>query len=110
MVKHAVRYMWFSALAFAAGCSPAHSDSISAVTIEVTCGSTADCPSGFECNADIEHGPPTALCESQDPSATCPSGYETKVMYGQIFCKPPAPVAAGARAGRTSAHRHTAGL
>lgn len=110
MVKHAVRSLLLSALTFAAGCSPAHSDSISAVTIEVTCGSTADCPSGFECTADIEHGPPTALCESQDPAATCPAGYETKVMYGQIFCKPPAPVATGARAGRTDVHRQHAGL
>jgi hypothetical protein len=94
MVKHAVRSLLLSALAFAAGCSLGHSDAISAVTIEVTCGSTAECPSGFECTADIEHGPPTALCESQDPAATCPAGYETKVLYGQMFCKPPASVAA----------------
>jgi hypothetical protein len=102
MVKHAVRSILLSVLAFAAGCSPGRSDSISAVTIEVTCGSTADCPGGFECTEDIEHGPPTALCESQDPAATCPAGYETKVLYGQMFCKPPASIAG---AGRTSVRR-----
>jgi hypothetical protein len=32
-----------------------HSDSIAAGTIEVTCGFTADCWSGVECIADIEH-------------------------------------------------------
>jgi len=54
--------------------------------------------------------PPTALCESRDPEATCPAGYDTKVLYGQIFCKPPAPVAAGAPAGRSDTRRQTAGL
>lgn len=92
MVKQAVRYMWLAALALAA-CGPERSDSFAAVTIEVTCGSSADCPGGFECNADIEHGPPTALCESADPTASCPAGYEIKIRYGQIFCKPPAPLA-----------------
>jgi hypothetical protein len=97
MVQHAVRSILLSALAFAAGCSLGRSESISAVTIEATCGSTADCPSGFECTADIEHGPPTALCESQDPAAACPAGYETKVLYSQIFCKPPAPIVGASR-------------
>ena len=96
MVKHAVRYMLLSALALAAGCGPERNDSIATVTIEARCNSTAECPSGFECTADIEHGPPTALCESQDPGATCPAGYETKILYGQMFCKPPASVAGGA--------------
>lgn len=101
MQKHAVRSLWLLTLVFAVGCSLGRSDSISAVTIEATCGSTADCPSGFECTTDLEHGPPTALCESQDPATTCPAGYETKALYGQVFCKPPAPIAAGAPVGRT---------
>jgi hypothetical protein len=109
MLKQAVRYMLLSALALAAGCGPEQNDSIATVTIEAACGSTADCPSGFECTADIEHGPPTALCESRDPEATCPVGYETKVLYGQVFCKTPAPIATGARAGRADT-RHRAGL
>jgi hypothetical protein len=61
--------------------------------------------------ADVEHGPPTALCESRDPEAACPAGYDTKVLYGQIFCRPPAPVAAGAQAARSDTRRRqTAGL
>ena len=110
MVKQAVRYMLLSALALAAGCGPDRNDSIATVTIEATCNSTAECPSGFECTADVEHGPPTALCESRDPEATCPAGYDTKVLYGQMFCKPPAPVASGARASRVDTHPRHAGL
>lgn len=113
MVKQAARYMLLSALALAAGCGPERSDSIAAVTIEVTCDSSADCPSGFECAADVDHGPPTALCESADPAATCPAGYETKSLYGQVFCKPPASNAThGSRAGRTAdaVHHRRAGL
>ena len=111
MVKQAVRNMLLSALALAAGCGPDRNDSIATVTIETTCGSTADCPGGFECTEDVEHGPPTALCESRDAEATCPAGYETKVLYGQIFCRLPAPVAAGGTPGsRSDAYRHHAGL
>ena len=108
MVKPAVRYMLLSALALAAACGPDR-DSIATVTIEATCTSTAECPSGFECMADVEHGPPTALCESRDPEATCPVGYSTKVLYGQVFCRPPGPVASGAWP-RIDAQRKTAGL
>ena len=115
MVKQAV--LLLSALAFATACDSGRSGTIAAVTIEVPCGSSAECPTGFECTADIEHGPPTALCESTDPTASCPAGYEIKALYGQIFCRPPAPIAAqgaaqGARAGRAgdAAHRRHAGL
>jgi hypothetical protein len=101
MVKQAVRYMWLLALALAA-CGPEHSDSIAAVTIVGTCNSTADCPSGFECNPDDEHGPPTALCESADPEASCPAGFETKVRYGQTLCKPPLDTRAGRTADATA--------
>jgi hypothetical protein len=113
MVKHAVRYMLLSALAVAAGCSSQRSGSIAAVTIEATCGSSADCPSGFECTADVEHGPPTALCESADAEATCPAGYEIKERFGQVFCKPPEPITThGSRASRSAdaVHRRRADL
>jgi hypothetical protein len=111
MVKQAV--LLLSALIFAAACGAERSGTITAVTIEATCSSTAECPAGFECTADIEHGPPTALCESADPDARCPAGYETKALYGQIFCRPPAPIAAqGARAGQPgeATHSRHAGL
>lgn len=111
MVKQAIRYMLLSALALGAGCGPEHNDSIATVTIEATCGTTADCPTGFECTADIEHGPPTALCESREPDAACPAGYETKVLYGQMFCKLPGTVAAhGVRDDLADTRHQTAGL
>jgi hypothetical protein len=79
------------ALVGATGCEPGRGSTIAAVTIEARCGSSADCPRGFECTLDEEHGPPTALCESVDPDASCPAGYDTKVVYGQTFCKLPGP-------------------
>jgi Cys-rich repeat protein len=58
------------------------------MTIDIRCGSNADCPSGFTCEADVEHGPPTTMCESFDVSVSCPEDYETQIGYGQTFCKP----------------------
>jgi hypothetical protein len=63
-------------------------DDTARVTIDMRCGSTADCPTGFVCEADVEHGPPTTMCESFDAQLSCPSGYETQIGYGQTFCKP----------------------
>ena len=95
MVKQAVRRCLFlSGLAFATACGPDGSDHTASVTIDVRCGSSADCPTGFVCTSEVEHGPPTTLCESSDPALTCPAGYETKVMYGQTFCKPPRSITA----------------
>jgi hypothetical protein len=49
------------------------------------------------------------LCESTDPSATCPEGFDTKVMYGQTFCRPPSPIMVSSpRSG--PGHRRSAGL
>jgi hypothetical protein len=72
-----------------AACGLSRSDPVPTVTIEQQCWSSVDCPTDFQCRQDSEHGPPVRLCESTDPSATCPDGYETKVMYGQTFCRPP---------------------
>ena len=76
------------ALAFASGCAPAHDDNADRMTIDVRCSSNADCPAGFTCEADVEHGPPTTMCESFDAGVSCPAEYETHVGYGQTFCKP----------------------
>lgn len=95
----------------ATGCTLDRSEaSVSNVTIDMRCASTADCPSGFACNADVEHGPPTTMCESSDPAATCPAGFDIKVIYGQTVCKPRAPATApGARASHapTAGHHHS---
>jgi len=66
----------------------AERDTTARVTIDVRCGSNADCPAGFACEAEAEHGPPTTMCESTDAEVSCPAGYETKIGYGQTFCRP----------------------
>ena len=76
------------ALAVIGACSSDRDDNTARVTIDMRCGSNADCPTGFVCEADVEHGPPTTMCESFDAQLSCPSGYETQVGYGQTFCKP----------------------
>jgi Cys-rich repeat protein len=76
------------ALAVVSACSSERDDNTARVTIDMRCGSNADCPTGFVCEADVEHGPPTTMCESFDVQLSCPSGYETQIGYGQTFCKP----------------------
>jgi hypothetical protein len=68
-------------------CDADRDDNTARVTIDVRCGSNADCPTGFSCDVDAEHGAPTSMCQSIDPEASCPRGYETHVGYGQTFCK-----------------------
>jgi hypothetical protein len=88
------RSLVLSALVFAAACAGERDDHPARVTIDMRCDSTADCPSGFSCASEDDHGPPTTMCESEAP-VTCPPGYKTKIGYGQTFCKPQG--AAGAR-------------
>jgi hypothetical protein len=85
---------------FAAACGADRDDNTARVIIDMRCGSNADCPTGFACAAEAEHGPPTTMCQSGDPTVGCPHGYQTQVGYGQTFCKPPGSV--GARSGRGS--------
>jgi Cys-rich repeat protein len=88
MVKRLVQLSLLCAAVLAAACSPARDDSSPRVTIDVRCTANADCPSGFVCEAETEHGPPTTMCESDDPAASCPREYETRIGYGQVFCVP----------------------
>ena len=84
-------------------------DNTARVTIDVRCASNADCPRGFTCEAENEHGPPTTMCESDDATATCPREYETHVGHSQVFCIPRVGIRAHAvsRAARMS--RESAG-
>lgn len=93
----------------ATACGLGRSEPVSTVTIEMVCNTTAECPNGFECLLDSEHGPPMRLCESSDPAAVCPAGYETKVLYGQTFCRPPTAFTARPRANHANANRHHGG-
>jgi hypothetical protein len=91
------------ALVFAVGCAQdPRDDNAARVTIDMRCESNADCPTGFSCAAEQEHGPPTTMCESA-ADVTCPPGYQTKVGYGQTFCKPLS--AAGARSSLAATSR-----
>lgn len=76
------------AVMLAGGCDSDRDAHNALVTIDIRCDSNADCPAGFACQADAEHGPPTTMCESPDESVSCPPGFETQVGYGQTFCKP----------------------
>jgi len=76
-----------SALALATACDGRRAGTVRA-TIDMRCRSNADCPAGFACANEFEHGPPITLCESEDPDVVCPPGYDTKVRYGQRFCRP----------------------
>ena len=87
MVRQALQLSVLCAAVLAAGCS-ARDENTARITIDVRCGSNADCPHGFLCETEDEHGPPTTMCESDDPAASCPREYETHVGYGQIFCIP----------------------
>lgn len=111
MFRRAIHHCLFAAgLVSTAACGLGGPDAVSKVTIERACGTSADCPGGFACNLDSEHGAPVALCESSDAAASCPAGYQTKVLFGQTICKAPAPSSAQRRAGRVTGHRHTTGL
>jgi hypothetical protein len=72
------------------GCGSDGADTLVNATIDMRCRINADCPARYECVSEIEHGPPTTLCESEDPAATCPAGFEARRAYGQLFCTIPA--------------------
>lgn len=82
------------ALAGAAACAGGRDAPPARVTIDMRCESTADCPGGFSCTPEQDHGPPTTMCESE-AAVACPPGYATREGFGQTFCKSPA--GAGAR-------------
>src|SRR5262245_12054551 len=60
---------------FAVACGMNEAGDLARVTIDMRCESNRDCPAGFACNAEAEHGPPTTTCDSGDPAVTCPPGY-----------------------------------
>ena len=69
-------------------CDAERDDNTARVTIDMRCASNTDCPTGFECDVETEHGAPISTCQSTDATMECPRGYETHIGYGQTFCKP----------------------
>ena len=58
------------------------------VIIDQPCAADTDCPAGFECEIEVEHGVTTSFCQAHDEDGTCPDGYELEVEHGQSYCKP----------------------
>lgn len=56
--------------------------------IDTPCAADADCPTGFECEVEVEHGTTTSYCQADDVDGECPAGYELEVEDGQEYCKP----------------------
>jgi hypothetical protein len=76
--------------AFTACTDPDTGTGSARVIIEQSCAADADCPAGFECELEDEHGVVTSFCQSDDDHSdgTCPAGYELEVEHGQSFCQP----------------------
>src|SRR4029079_17710755 len=115
MVRQVLQLGVLCAAVPAAACGSRDED-IARTTIDVRCDSNADCPRGFSCEAETEHGPPTTMCASDDPAATCPHEFETRIGYSEVFCIPRlgvqahhlAPVQRSARAHESSAQLDSA--
>jgi hypothetical protein len=89
MIRPLAQLIVLAAALLAAACGGrARDDDTARVTIDTRCVSNADCPSGFRCAAEDEHGPPTTMGQSDDPAASCPRDFETHVGHGQVFCIP----------------------
>lgn len=77
-----------SSLSFAACTAEDTTASLDRAIIQTPCAADADCPTGFQCEIETEHGVTTSFCQAEDASGTCPAGYELEVEHGQTFCKP----------------------
>ncbi|NVB83609.1 MAG: hypothetical protein HOV81_34865 [Kofleriaceae bacterium] len=71
-----------------AACTDDSTSTARRAIIDQTCAADTDCPSGFECEIEVEHGVTTSFCQAHDESGTCPAGYELEVEHGQSYCKP----------------------
>ena len=92
---------FFAALSLVLACDASSDDGGSLrserVVLDVRCDGDGDCPSGFECETEAEHGAAATYCKSHQggaPSAnapatsSCPPGFEQETEHGGIFCKP----------------------
>lgn len=72
--------------------SSSNGEAGSEVVLDVRCSADSDCPSGFECEDEVEHGVDQSYCVSHDEDAAdageCPAGYELEEEHDGTFCKP----------------------
>jgi len=63
-----------------------------AVVLDERCAVDGDCPTGFQCETESEHGTEASYCVSDDSQGTsngqCPPGYELETEHAETFCKP----------------------
>lgn len=62
--------------------------STSRAILDTPCAADSECPTGFECEIEVEHGTTTSFCQAHDADGACPAGYELEIEHGQEFCKP----------------------
>ena len=79
-----------SSIAFTACVEPDTGTASGRVIIDQPCAADTDCPAGFECEIEVEHGVTTSFCKSDDEHSdgTCPAGYELEVEHGVAYCQP----------------------
>lgn len=88
MIKHAVHIVLILSSTLFAACTDDSTSTARRAILDQDCAADTDCPSGFECEVEVEHGTTTSFCQAHDDSGTCPAGYELEVEHGQSFCKP----------------------
>jgi hypothetical protein len=95
MIKQAVRLsLLLSALLIpAAGCAIDGTNSTRRAIIDTPCATDDECPAGFECEIEEEHGTTISFCQAHGESdgtsdGTCPAGYELEIEHGQTYCQP----------------------
>lgn len=82
-----LKYIAF-AFALTTACTTADTSSADRAIIPTACAADTECPTGFECEIEVEHGTTTSFCQAHDSGGACPDGYELEVEHGQTFCKP----------------------
>lgn len=81
--------LFAATLLFAAvACTTTDLSSTDRAILPSDCAVDADCPNGFECEVEEEHGVTTSFCQAHDSSTECPAGYELEIEHGQSYCKP----------------------
>jgi Cys-rich repeat protein len=81
-------FLFTSAMTLAACSEEPPIGSASRAIVETSCADDSQCPAGFECEIEVEHGVTTSFCQAHEESSDCPDGLELEVEHGQEFCRP----------------------
>ena len=61
------------------------------VVLDQRCAADSECPTGFQCETEVEHGTESSYCVSDDEQGTstgeCPAGYALETEHAETFCK-----------------------